>query len=117
LATYADAGAKNAAASYYDKFVAGIERGEPEDGTAPSCAGRTEKAATGAAQRCVTSTKSASCSSGRAASLAGAWPRACLGNLDSLGQQLANLQAAGNQMECSNEIYSEAQWLRHYTAD
>jgi hypothetical protein len=32
-----------------------------------------------------------------------------LGNrLDSLGQQLAKLQAAGNQMECSNEIYSEA---------
>jgi hypothetical protein len=41
-----------------------------------------------------------------------------LGNrLDSLGQQLAKLQEAGNQMECSTEIYFEAQWLRHYTAD
>src|SRR6476661_6112773 len=41
-----------------------------------------------------------------------------LGNrLDSLGQELAKLQAAGNQMECSSEIYFEAQWLRHYTAD
>jgi hypothetical protein len=41
-----------------------------------------------------------------------------LGNrLDSLGQQLAKLQEAGNPMECSTEIYFEAQWLRHYTAD
>jgi hypothetical protein len=37
--------------------------------------------------------------------------------LNGLGQQLAKLQAAGNEMECSNEIYSEAQWLIHYTAD
>jgi hypothetical protein len=41
-----------------------------------------------------------------------------LGNrLDALGRRLAELQAAGNQMECSNEIYLEARWLRQYTAD
>src|SRR6516165_2766128 len=39
------------------------------------------------------------------------------GRLDGLGQRLAELQAAGNQMECSSQIYFEAQWLRHYTAD
>src|SRR5262249_42925186 len=27
------------------------------------------------------------------------------------------LQAAGNEMECSNEIYLEAKWLHRYTAD
>src|SRR6516165_1237624 len=37
--------------------------------------------------------------------------------LDSLGRQLADLQAAGNQMECSNEIYLEAKWLHRYTAE
>src|SRR5262245_56107519 len=37
--------------------------------------------------------------------------------LDSLGRQLADLQAAGNEMECSNEIYLEAKWLHRYTAD
>jgi hypothetical protein len=31
--------------------------------------------------------------------------------LDGLGQRLAGLQAAGNEMECSNEIYLEAKWL------
>jgi len=37
--------------------------------------------------------------------------------LDSLELQLAGLQSAGNQMECSNEIYLEAKWLHSYTAD
>ena len=36
--------------------------------------------------------------------------------LDGLGQRLAGLQAAGNEMECSNEIYLEAKWLYRYTA-
>src|SRR5215472_7537693 len=41
-----------------------------------------------------------------------------LGNrLDASGRQLAELQAAGNEMECSNEIYLEAKWLRQYTAE
>src|SRR5262249_52781133 len=37
--------------------------------------------------------------------------------LDTLARQLAALQAAGNEMECSNEIYLEAKWLHRYTAD
>jgi hypothetical protein len=37
--------------------------------------------------------------------------------LDSLGWRLATLQAAGRQLECSNEIYLEAKWLHRYTAD
>jgi hypothetical protein len=36
--------------------------------------------------------------------------------LDSLAKRLAALQAAGNEMECSNQIYLEAKWLYHYTA-
>ena len=36
--------------------------------------------------------------------------------LDSLGRQLAERQATGNEMECSNEIYLEAKWLYGYTA-
>src|SRR5262249_41313496 len=36
--------------------------------------------------------------------------------LDGLGRQLAEIQATGNEMECSNEIYLEAKWLYHYTA-
>ncbi|MBV8652199.1 MAG: hypothetical protein JO255_12080, partial [Alphaproteobacteria bacterium] len=37
--------------------------------------------------------------------------------LDDLGRRLADLQAAGHEMECSNEIYLEAIWLHRYTAD
>src|SRR5215469_179027 len=37
--------------------------------------------------------------------------------LDGLGRQLAELQASGNEMECSNEIYLEAKWLLRYTAE
>jgi hypothetical protein len=36
--------------------------------------------------------------------------------LDSLTQRPTALQAAGNEMECSNEIYLEAKWLYRYTA-
>jgi hypothetical protein len=36
--------------------------------------------------------------------------------LDGLTQRLTALQAAGNEMECSNEIYLEAKWLYRYTA-
>ena len=36
--------------------------------------------------------------------------------LDSLGWRLAALQASGDHMECSNEIYLEAKWLHRYTA-
>jgi hypothetical protein len=39
------------------------------------------------------------------------------GRLDGLGRRLADLQAAGHEMECSNEIYLEAIWLRRYTAN
>jgi hypothetical protein len=35
--------------------------------------------------------------------------------LDSLGWRLAALQASGDHMECSNEIYLEAKWLHRYT--
>ena len=37
--------------------------------------------------------------------------------LAGLGRRLASLQKAGNEMECSNEIYLEARWLHGYTAD
>jgi hypothetical protein len=36
--------------------------------------------------------------------------------LDRLAKRLAALQADGNEMECSNQIYLEAKWLYHYTA-
>jgi hypothetical protein len=38
------------------------------------------------------------------------------GRLDSLAKRLAALQANGNEMECSNQIYLEAKWFYHYTA-
>jgi len=34
-----------------------------------------------------------------------------------LAGKLAATQAAGNQMACSNQIFLEAKWLYHYTAD
>jgi hypothetical protein len=37
--------------------------------------------------------------------------------LDGLARRISILQASGQQMECSNEIYLEAKWLYHYTAD
>ena len=37
--------------------------------------------------------------------------------LHSLAQELAALQASGNDMPCSTQIYLEAQWLFQYTAD
>jgi hypothetical protein len=33
-----------------------------------------------------------------------------------LAKRLAALQADGNEMECSNQIYLEAKWFYHYTA-
>lgn len=36
--------------------------------------------------------------------------------LDRLTARLSALQAAGNEMECSNQIYLEAKWLYNYTA-
>src|SRR4051812_4443668 len=36
--------------------------------------------------------------------------------LDRLAKRLAVLQADGNEMECSNEIYLEAKWFYRYTA-
>src|SRR4051812_23838231 len=36
--------------------------------------------------------------------------------LDHLAKRLAALQADGNEMECSNQIYLEAKWFYHYTA-
>src|ERR687898_1945671 len=36
--------------------------------------------------------------------------------LDLLAGRLAALQADGNEMECSNQIYLEAKWFYHYTA-
>src|SRR4051812_49283375 len=35
--------------------------------------------------------------------------------LDRLAKRLAALQAEGNEMECSNQIYLEAKWFYHYT--
>jgi len=34
-----------------------------------------------------------------------------------MAERLSAIQATGNGMECSNEIYLEANWLYHYTAD
>jgi hypothetical protein len=36
--------------------------------------------------------------------------------LDRLAKRLAALQADGNEMACSNQIYLEAKWFYHYTA-
>jgi hypothetical protein len=39
------------------------------------------------------------------------------GRLFNLAADLARLQAGGNDMKCSNQIYLEANWLYHYTTD
>ncbi|MFB3111063.1 MAG: hypothetical protein ACE10G_03425, partial [Gemmatimonadales bacterium] len=36
--------------------------------------------------------------------------------LHELASRLAEIQATGNPMECSNQIFLEAKWLYHYTA-
>ncbi len=37
--------------------------------------------------------------------------------LHELARRLAAKQMAGNDMACSNQIFLEAKWLYHYTAD
>jgi hypothetical protein len=37
--------------------------------------------------------------------------------LSTLAEQLAAIQAKGNEMACSNQIFLEAKWLHRYTAD
>jgi hypothetical protein len=39
------------------------------------------------------------------------------GRLHALAHELATIQATGNEIACSNQIYLESKWIYHYTAD